>query len=128
MNGRAASYAALLLRLVLGALFILHLYRKFFITGLPLWWHGFAQAGYPPWVLGYDLVVEAVAAVALPLGWHARWVSLAALPALLGASQYLLVRKGFWFGDAGAEFALLWSVALVVQALLGDGAWALRRR
>jgi putative oxidoreductase len=126
IDRRTAPYAALLLRAVVGALFILHIYRKFFITGIDTWWEGLAHSGYPKVVIIYVLVAEFSAAVALPLGLWTRWVSLLALPLIAGAAHFWLIRKGFWFGDAGAEFPLLWAAALLVLALLGDGAYAVR--
>jgi putative oxidoreductase len=126
IDRRTAPYAALLLRAVVGALFILHIYRKFFITGIDTWWENLAHGGYPKVVIIYVLVAEFSAAVALPLGLWTRWVSLLALPLIVGAAHFWLIRKGFWFSDAGAEFPLLWAAALLVLALLGDGAYALR--
>jgi putative oxidoreductase len=126
IDRRTAPYAALLLRAVVGALFILHIYRKFFITGIDTWWEGLAHSGYPKVVIIYVLVAEFSAAVALPLGLWTRWVSLLALPLIAGAAHFWLIRKGFWFGDAGAEFPLLCAAALLVLALLGDGAYAVR--
>jgi putative oxidoreductase len=87
-----------------------------------------AHSGYPKIVMIYALVAEFSAAVALPLGLWTRWVSLLAFPLIAGAAHFWLVRKGFWFSDAGGEFTLLWAAALLVLALLGDGAYALRWR
>jgi putative oxidoreductase len=126
IDQRTAPYAALLLRLAVGALFILHIYRKFFITGIDAWWANLAHNGYPSVVMIYVLLAEFFAAVALPLGLWTRWASVLAMPLIAGASYFWLVRKGFWFGDAGAEFPILWLIALLVLALLGDGALALR--
>jgi putative oxidoreductase len=126
IDRRMAPYAALLLRLVLGALFIVHIYRKFFITGIDAWWENLVHNGYPSVVIIYVLVAEFCAAIALPLGFRTRWVSLLALPLIAGAAHFWLIRKGFWFSDAGGEFALLWAAGLLVLALLGDGAYALR--
>jgi putative oxidoreductase len=126
IDRRTAPYAALLLRLVVGALFILHIYRKFVITGIGAWSDNMAHNGYPRIVVLYVLVAEFCAAVALPLGLWTRWVSLLAFPLIAGAAQFWLVRKGFWFSDAGGEFPALWAAALLVLVLLGDGAYALR--
>ncbi len=53
-------------------------------------------------------------------------MSLLALPVLIAVTHYWAIRKGFWFGDGGAEFPLAWTLMLVTQTLLGDGAYALR--
>ena len=54
IDQRTAPWAALLLRVTLGSLFIAHLYWKFAILpgGLNTWWLNFATSGYPsitPW-------------------------------------------------------------------------------
>lgn len=125
IDTRTGPYGALILRVALGLLFILHLYKKFFVTGLDVWWLGLEKAGYPEFVIWYALSVEFAAALLLIPGIYTRWVSLYAIPMMLGAAEYWFVRKGFFFTDAGAEAALLWSCALLVQVLIGDGAYAL---
>ena len=74
----------------------------------------------------YVLCAEFAGALLLIPGILTRWVSLFALPVVLGAAQFWLVRKGFFFSDAGAELPTLWGLALIVQALLGNGAYAAR--
>jgi putative oxidoreductase len=128
MDQRTAPYATLLLRLTLGAFFILHIYRKFAIIGFSVWWTGLQHNGYPDWVILYVLISEFAAAILLPLGLWTRWASLFVLPALIGVSQYWFVRRGFWFTASGAELPVLWAFGLAALALLGDGAYALRWR
>jgi putative oxidoreductase len=122
-----APYAALLLRVTLGSLAIAHLYWKFYVLpgGLQAWWQNLNTQGYPDWVVYYVLSGEFAGAILLIPGVMTRWVALYALPLMLGAAQYWIVRKGFFFVYAGAEMPLLWSVALLIQAMLGDGACAL---
>jgi hypothetical protein len=60
-------------------------------------------------------------------GIYTRWVSLYALPLTIGASQFWLVRRGFYFTGAGAELPLVWSIMLTLQAMLGDGPFAVNR-
>jgi putative oxidoreductase len=128
MDQRTGPYGALLLRLTLGAYFILHIYRKFAIIGFASWWLGLQHNGYPVWVIVYVLISEFAAAIALPLGLWTRWVSLFVLPALIGVSQYWFARRGFWFTNSGAELPVLWTFGLAAMAFLGDGAYALRWR
>ena len=47
-------------------------------------------------------------------------------PVLIAVANHWMVRKGFWFADGGMEFPLAWVSMLIAQALLGDGAFALR--
>jgi putative oxidoreductase len=126
IDARTAPYAALLLRLVLGTLFVLHLYWKFTIRGFDAWLTGLHDAGYPLPVVIYVLCAEFAGALLLIPGILTRWVSLFAVPLMVGAAQFWLVRKGFYFTVAGAELPMLWGFALIVQALLGNGAYAVR--
>jgi putative oxidoreductase len=126
LDQRTAPYAALLLRLTLGALFIAHLYLKFAIIdgGLARWWAGLLGNGYPWFVPYYVISAEFVGALFLTLGLYTRWAALYALPMMIGAASFWVRRKGFYFTAAGSELPILWAVLLLVQALLGDGAWA----
>ena len=84
------------------------------------------KAGYPDWALYYTVSAEIAAAILLTLGIYTRYVSLFALPMMIAATHFWFARKGFYFTDAGWEFPLAWSFMLLVQALLGDGAYAVR--
>ncbi|HTK36229.1 MAG TPA: DoxX family membrane protein [Caulobacteraceae bacterium] len=122
-----ADYAPLALRLLLGALFIAHLYLKFAIIpgGIHTWWAGLIRNGYPPYVPYYVLSAEFAAALLLIPGVFSRYVALYAMPMMAGAAQYWLVRKGFYFTGAGAELPLVWLALLGLQVMLGDGVYAL---
>jgi putative oxidoreductase len=128
LDQRTAPFAALLLRVTLGAYFIAHLYWKFALLkgGLPQWWAALLHNGYPWFVPYYAISAEFVGALCLIPGLYARWAALYALPLMIGATHFWAVRKGFYFTAAGSELPLLWSVLLIIQALLGDGAWALK--
>ena len=127
IDNRTAPYAALLLRLTLGIYAIAHIYWKFYIRpdGFDGWWNGLVMAGYPTWVIAYVLSGEFLGALLLIPGICTRWVALYAFPLIVGAAQFWAVRKGFFFTAAGSELPILWAVALLVQAGLGDGAFAL---
>jgi len=81
----------------------------------------------PPELAYVIMTAEVLAAVALLLGVWTRVVALLATPILLGAIITVHGPAGFFFSNAhgGWEFPAFWTVALVVQALLGDGAYAL---
>jgi putative oxidoreductase len=126
IDHRTAPYAALVLRLSLAFFFLAHLYRKFAVTGYDNWWSGMQKAGYADWVSAYTLGAEFAGAILLLLGVYTRYVSMLVLPVLIAITYHHAIRKGFWFSDGGAEFALAWTFMLCVQVLLGDGAYALR--
>jgi putative oxidoreductase len=122
-----SGYAPLLLRVLLGLLFVAHLYWKFAILpgGLSAWWGGLIKAGYPAFVPAYVLSAEFVGAAFLIPGVLARYAALYAMPMMLGAAQFWLARKGFYFTRAGAELPLVWLALLAVQVVVGDGPYAL---
>ena len=126
-DGSWRVYAPLLLRLLLGALFIAHLAWKFTILpgGVGAWWSGLLKAGYPAFVPPYVLSAEFVGAVLLIPGVATRYAALYAMPMMAGAAQFWLARKGFYFTHAGAELPLVWLALLGLQVLLGDGPLAL---
>jgi putative oxidoreductase len=128
IDQKTAPYAALLLRLTLGALFIAHLFWKFALLdgGINRWWGSFAVNGYPWFVPYYVFSAEIVGAVCLVPGIYARWAALYALPMMVGAANFWLQRKGFYFTAAGGELPLVWGAMLIMQALIGDGPWAMR--
>jgi len=123
----AAPYAALLLRVTLGLMFLSHLYWKFKILpgGFHTWWSNFHANGYPGFVAWYAISAEVAGALLLIPGIYTRFVCLYALPLMIGASHFWLVRKGYFFTAAGAELPIAWSIMLLVQAMLGDGAYAI---
>lgn len=120
------NLGAFLLRVILGALFIAHLYWKFAILpgGIPAWWSGLVRSGYPPIVPAYVLSAEVVGALLLIPGVLTRWVAFYAMPMMAGAAQFWIVRTGFYFTKSGAELPLVWLALLGIQIVLGDGAFA----
>ena len=126
IDQRTAPWAALLLRITLGSLFIAHLFWKFAILdgGLGKWWANFAVNGYPSITPWYCVSAEFAGAILLIPGICTRWIALYTLPLMAGAAQYWAVRKGFYFTGAGSELPVMWSVMLVIQILLGDGPYA----
>jgi putative oxidoreductase len=45
---------------------------------------------------------------------------------MIGAGQFWLVRKGFYFTGGGCELPAVWGILLLVQALIGDGPYAVK--
>ena len=125
-----APYAALLLRVSMGLLFLAHgAVLKLGTFGLAGTMGYFGSIGYPPALGAVVIAAEILGGLALVLGVAVRAVSLAFLPIMLGA---LLVHlpNGWVFSSQGGgwEFPAFWAVLLVVQAGLGAGAWALDAR
>lgn len=126
-SGPGGDRVALPLRLLLGALFIAHLYWKLAILpgGLGAWWNNLLENGYPSFVPAYVLSAELAGALLLIPGVLTRYVALYAMPMMAGAAHYWLVRKGFYFTQGGAELPLIWLALLGLQAIAGDGDYAL---
>jgi putative oxidoreductase len=125
---RTTTYAALLLRLALGTMFIAHALLKYFVFTLPGTAQFFQSLGLPG-ILGYaTFAVELAGGVLLILGVRTRAVSIALIPVLLGAT-WAHAGNGWLFTspNGGWEYPAFWTIALFVQALLGDGAFALAR-
>jgi len=95
--------------------------------GLPAWRDGLIGSGYPSFVPYYVLSAEFAGALLLIPGILARYVSLYAIPMMIGAAQFWLVRNGFYFTKAGAELPLVWLALLCIQVIAGDGSYALVR-
>lgn len=120
-------YAALLLRVSMGIMFLAHGgLLKLGTFGLAGTMGYFGSIGYPPVFGAVIIAAEIAAGIALIAGVWVRLVSLLALPIMLGA---LIQHAGqgwlFTAPGGGWEFPAFWTVALVVQAGLGAGAFAL---
>ncbi|WP_441242032.1 DoxX family protein [Tardiphaga sp. 768_D3_N2_1] len=127
IDTRTAPYAALLLRLGLGALFLAHAGLKFFVFTPAGTAKFFGSLGLPPELAYLTIAVETVGAIALILGLWTRVAAVVLIPILLGAIVTVHGPAGFFFTNpkGGWEYLALWIVALGAQALIGAGAYAL---
>ena len=127
-DSRSAPYAALLLRVALGALFLAHAGLKLLVFTPAGTERFFASLGVPGWVGLVVIAAEIIGGVALIVGFHARVAALVMIPDLLGAIVLVHINNGFFFTAKGGgyEYPLFWAIALAVLALVGDGAWAMR--
>lgn len=127
IDNRTAPYAGLVLRVTLGALFLVHAGLKIFVF-TPAGTAGFFESLGLPGALAYvTIAAEVAGGIALIVGFHARWVALALIPILVGAIVTVHGGAGFFFSNpnGGWEYPAFWSVALLVQFLMGNGALAL---
>ena len=125
IDQRAAPYAALLLRLSLGSMFLAHGLLKVLVF-TPAGTAGFfASLGLPGWLAYPTMGAEIFGGLLLIAGVQTRYVALALLPILLGS---VWVHSGFgWLftNENGGEYPLFLTVAAAAQVLLGDGAHSL---
>jgi putative oxidoreductase len=127
IDTRTAPYAALLLRLSLGGLFLAHAALKLFVFTPAGTAAFFGKVGLPPSLAYIIIAAEIAGGVALILGLWTRLAAVLLVPILLGAIVTVHGPAGFFFDNAngGWEYPAFWIVALLTQAMLGDGAFAL---
>jgi putative oxidoreductase len=127
IDARTATYGAFILRITLGVLLLAHFALKYFVFTPAGTVQFFGSIGLPPALAYLTMLVELAAGAALVLGVWTRLAALAAMPVLVGAVLFVHLGNGFFFSapNGGWEFPAFWAVALVVQALIGDGAYAL---
>ena len=128
IDNRTAPYAALTLLIALGVVFLAHAGLKVFVFTPAGAAQFFGSLGLPPALAYLTIAAETAGGIALILGLYTRWVSLALIPILLGAIAFVHGPAGFFFNNpnGGWEYLAFWIAALVAQALLGDGALAVR--
>ena len=130
IDTRTAPYAATLLRVSLGAMFIAHsLVLKYLTFTLPGTAQFFQSLGLPATLAYATFWAELVGGVLLVAGVGTRWVALALIPILAGAT-WVHAGNGWVFNapNGGWEYPVFLMVASIVQALLGDGRYALANR
>ena len=130
IDSRTAPYAATLLRVSLGAMFIAHsLILKYFTFTLPGTAQFFESLGLPAALAYATFWAELVGGALLVAGLGTRWVALALIPILAGAA-WVHAGNGWVFSaqNGGWEYPAFLIAASLVQALLGEGRYALANR
>lgn len=117
-----APYAALLLRLTLGIVFITHGLFKVLVLTLSDTAALFVAHGFPGWTVYPVFAAEVFGGAALVVGFYTRVIAIALLPVLFGAFTVHWA-NGWYFGNphGGWEYIAVLLAALIVQAGLGDG-------
>lgn len=122
-------HAIALLRVSLGVMALAHGLLKVFVFTVPGTVGYFESLGLPGFMAYLTIIGELGGGLALILGIYTRWVSLAMIPLLLGATSVHLGNGWMFSNDGGGwEFPLFWTVALLVQAGLGGGSFIANRR
>ncbi|MBK1658937.1 DoxX family protein [Paracraurococcus ruber] len=124
-----APYAAALLRIAMGVLFLAHaILWKTITAGMTThvipWFIGH---GYPAWFGWFVTLMEAAGGLLLILGWQTRWVALAMAGLMAGIVWHQFPNGWLYTRPLGGwEYPAFWMVALLAQAGLGPGAFAWR--
>ena len=119
--------AAAVLRLALATMWLSHAWLKFGVFTMAGFSGFLAQQGLPTALAWPVVLAEAGGGLLILLGIGGRWVSLALLPILAGAT---LVHAGngwvFTAPNGGWEYPVFLMAMSLVHALLGDGRFTLR--
>ena len=126
IDTRTAPYAAFVLRATLGIMFIAHALLKYSVFTLPGTAKFFESLGLPGPLAYATFAAELIGGTLILAGLGTRWVALALVPVLLGAT-WVHAGNGWVFSapNGGWEYPAFLAAAAVVQALLGDGRFAL---
>jgi putative oxidoreductase len=126
IDHRTAPYAALVLRVSLGVMFIAHALLKYYVFTLPGTVKFFESIGLPGPLAYATFWAELIGGALILAGVCSRWVAAALVPVLLGAT-WAHAGNGWLFSapNGGWEYPAFLAAAAVAQALLGDGKFAL---
>ena len=127
LDTKLAPFAVTLLRIALGVMFLAHsLLLKLFVFTLPGTAQFFTSIGLPGWFAYVVFAAEAIGGTLLVLGAQTRWVALALVPILAGAT-WAHWGNGWMFGyeNGGWEYPLYLTLLAICQFMLGDGRYAL---
>jgi putative oxidoreductase len=122
-----SSHGALITRVGLGLVLIAHsLYLKLVVFTLPGTAAYFSSIGLPAASAYVVFSVEAIAGVALVIGYRVRLAAAATVPVLLGAT-WAHASNGWLFTNSGGgwEYPLLLTAIAIAQVFLGAGSYAL---
>ena len=126
MNNQT-EYAATLLRVTVGTMFLAHGLLKLLVFTLPGTAGFFESIGFPGALAYVVTFAEIGGGLMLIAGLYVRAVNLALLPILIGAT-YVHWSAGWVFSNAngGWEYPAFLVATSIASALLGPGKFALR--
>lgn len=118
-----------ILRLVVGAVFIVHGAQKFFVFGIGGVTAAFAQMHIPLPMIAAPVVaiVEFVGGIALVVGLFTRVAAILLAIDMVGAIVFVHGRNGF-FLPMGFEYALTLLAVFVALAVAGPGEYSVDNR
>lgn len=117
------DFSLLLLRLVLGAVFIARGYQRWFGVGMRQTAQDFAAAGVPQPALSAYLTgtVELIAGTFLAIGLLTTIAASILLLVTLAAAYFVHLAHGFFITDGGVEYPLVVAAALFIVVVFGTG-------
>ena len=130
MSQTYPTYAALLLRVSSGILFVAHGLLKL-VVFTPAGTADYFKSLGLPGPLAYPIIaLEIIGGLALIAGFWTSRVSAVFVVELIAVAIFGHAGNGWVFANTGGgwEYPVFWAVAMAALALLGDGAYALRRQ
>lgn len=123
------ALGAMLLRVALGGMWIAHAmlkYSVFTIAGFTGWLESQGLPGFMAWPV---FLMELLGGIAIIIGFHGRWASLALLPIMLVAASTHLANGWVHTRPGGGwEYPAFLAVASIAHFFAGDGVLASGRR
>ncbi|WP_304639698.1 DoxX family protein [Pseudomonas sp.] len=127
IDSRTAPYAALVLRLTLGIMFVAHGLTKVLVF-TPAGTVGFFESiGFPGFLAYPVMAFEVIGGLMLIFGVYTRWVAaLAVVQLFVAATVHFGNGWSFTNANGGWEYPIYLSATALVVALLGDGIFAVK--
>ncbi len=129
-GGGMESYGATVLRVYLGVIYVMHAYLALAIVGpagMITFQHNH-RIPFPEIATWYLIAANGLGGICLILGIFVRAAALVNVPVMAGALFFVHLKHGFFMGkEGGYEYALAVLGATIAQALLGAGAFTLRK-
>lgn len=128
-SGKWGALAPFLLRVVTGAIFLVHGWMKW-QNGIPQTAGFLGTLGFPaPEVFAVLLIAaEVLGGILLIVGAYTHWVAKVLAIVALIALVTVHLKNGFLVGNGGYEFILLILAASVSLIITGAGAWSVDRK
>jgi len=125
IDSRTAPYAALVMRLALGIMFLAHGLTKVLVF-TPAGTVGFFQSiGFPGFLAYPVMAFEVIGGLMLVLGVYTRWVAaLAVIQLFVASTVHFANGWSFTNPNGGWEYPIYLVVTALVVTLLGEGAFA----
>lgn len=123
------SVAQLVLRVVLGVIFLAHGWQKFFDYTIAGTTASFEGMGIPAASIAAPVVatLELVGGIALILGLLTRPLAILLAVDMIGALFLVHLSAGIFAGNGGYELVLILAAASISLALTGAGRWSADR-
>lgn len=128
IDQKYAPYAALILRLGLGVMWIAHALLKYIVFSIPGFAGFLGSVGMPGFMAWPIFIMELAGGLMILTGLYSRLVALLLIPVMAGA-MWVHLGNGWVFSspNGGWEYPAFLILVSVVHILLGEGALSIKR-